>query len=377
MFLWWQKRTEEPAQVAIEEAQHEIEELKHELSSTVGLTRPSIVSKAKYNKWVVAEDNRNVGAQVREEHAGLISQRDETRNEFLEATHERTNLTRQQREAAAERVRAHRAAMQARGRELKSRREDQETTARTAKEQYLQYGQRNAQIHGTELRERLLESRAEKDEERRRNAQSLKQAQLERAEQFQEMTARQISERRDRVARIRSETTGEAVEASKQYFIQSRKAVADDVRESVTAWKTEVSANFQQALAHAKVQRQAAEETRRNVIDGKKILTEERKRQAGEVRDSIKQIELHKEHLKLSSEFSKREGHDATFESRFVPAEQAIAVEISTYEQVATSHRDELAKRADKPRAEITGRPAWNTFFGNPHDGGFFKLWFN
>lgn len=378
MFLWWSRKApDESAQTAIEEEQHEIEDLKQELGSAVGLTRPSIVSKAKYNKWVVAEDNRNVGSTMREEHAGLVSQRDESRTEFLEATHERTNQTRQQREAASERVRQHRAAMQARGRNIKSQRGEAEATARTAKEQYLQYGQRNAQIYGTEQMERLRESRSERDEERRRNAMMQKQAMQDRAEQFQEATARQISERRDRVARIRHETNPEVAESSKQYFKHTRKLVADDVRESVCEWKKETQANFETALGHAKVNKQCAEETRKNAIDGKKLLVEERRRQAGEMRDSIKQIELHKEHMKLSTEYTKREGHDTTFESRFVPAEQAIAVEISSYDQIANTHREELAKRAGQPRVE-TGRPAWNTFFGNTHDGGFFKSgwWF-
>lgn len=75
--------------------------------------------------------------------------------------------------------------------------------------------------------------------------------------------------------------------------------------------------------------------------------------------------------MKLSTEFTKREGHDSAFEGRFVAPEHAIAVERSSYDTLANTHREELAAR-DKPPREVS-RPNWVQYFGNTHDGGFFK----
>lgn len=78
--------------------------------------------------------------------------------------------------------------------------------------------------------------------------------------------------------------------------------------------------------------------------------------------------------MKLSTEFTKRETHDAAFEGKYVGAEQAITVEVSSYDTLANTHREGLAER--KPPREV-GRPDWVQYFGNTHGGGFFKPgWF-
>ena len=150
MFLWWSKKKEEvetPEEIA--EKQAEIDELRQELSSAT-LQRSSNVSKGKFSKWAVAEDKRAIGNAVRAEMDAASTQRDEIRNEFLEQGHERITGLRQQREAAAQRVRDHRAAMQARGQQQKSHEADNAATARTRREAYLQHAVKLAQIHGAE-----------------------------------------------------------------------------------------------------------------------------------------------------------------------------------------------------------------------------------
>ena len=96
MFLWWSSNNKEKQE--LEEKQQQVDELRDELANAK-LTRPSNVSKAKYNKYVVTEDNQAVGNAVREENSELMSQRDTTRSEFLEAGHERAQAAREQRGA--------------------------------------------------------------------------------------------------------------------------------------------------------------------------------------------------------------------------------------------------------------------------------------
>ena len=291
MFLWWSKKKDESVKEAIEEEQHEVDDLKQELN-TASLSRPSAVSRAKFSKWAVAEDNRLIGNAMRQEHEGLVTQREETRNEFMEASEKRTQQFRQQREAAAKRVQEHRAAMQERGRQLKGTMSDRQGTLRAAREAYQRYSQDQARIYGAETRERMLERRAEEEESRRLAARNLKFEMMERQQAFKEQHDQLISERRDRVDRIRKETHPDAAVSARQYFIDQRKAIADDVRESVCEWKKETAANFQVALDHAKLNKQDADETRKRVIDGRALLVEQRRQDASEMRDCIKQVRL-------------------------------------------------------------------------------------
>jgi hypothetical protein len=374
MFLWWSKK-KDGIEATIDETQHEIEELRTELTTST-LTRPSPVSKARYNKWVVAEDNRTIGEKMRLENDEFTSQRESTRNEFMEAGHERAQAAREQREAAGERVRQHRADSQARAAEIKSEMEERNAHMREVKASWQQQAVRNAHIYGTEQRDRVLEERARTEESRRHAAMTLKQNALDRQEDFKASTARSLEEKRQRVARIRAETRPEVVQAAKAYFYERRKDVADDVRQSVRTWKSEASYRQQDALERARVNHEAGVQSRENAIDGKRLLQEHRRQEAGEVRDSIKVIELHREHLKLSAEAAKREVHDDAFESKFVPPPQAQIVETSAIDQVANSHRDELAAREGQlPRPRQGAN--WNTFFGNTNHDGFFNSWFS
>ena len=154
--------------------------------------------------------------------------------------------------------------------------------------------------------------------------------------------------------------------------------MADDVRQSVGDWRAERAYNNADALERARQNRDDGLESQRNAIDGKKILEAQRRQAASEMRDSIRAIELHKEHMKLSSEAAKRELHDDAFENKFVPPPQAVTVETSTLETVANSHREELAARGGLP-VRATGKPDWMSFFGNTSrssQDGFFNGWF-
>lgn len=377
MFLWWTKKKEEADVLAdIEQAKHEIDDIRQDLTSAQ-LVRPSPVSKAKYSKWAVAEGNRKVGDSMRDQHDGLMSQRRETREEFIDAMHGRTEAAKEQREAAAERVRQHRANMAERGKQVKSLTNNQMTSKQDLRDQYKQEGARNAQIHGVELRERLVESRAERDEARRLAAQREKQAMFERAEAFQDATSRDIEAKRERVARIREQTRPQVAEESKQMFYYGRKAVADDVRESVGEWKKEQQANYMSALLRARSNRKSAQDTRKSAFDEKISLQESRRSDATAIRNNIKQIELHREHMKLSEEFTKREVHDEAFENKFVDSDDAAIVQSSSYDTLANQHRDGLDpdEIANRP---ADGRGNWMQWFGNPNDDGFFggKSWF-
>ena len=371
MFLWWRiTKKDEPEP---EELEKEIEELKAELQ-TSALTRPSNVSKGKYNKWLVAEDNKGIGGAVRQEVQELATQREETRNEFLEQGHERAQNARDQREAAAERVKQHKKAMQEKGKQVVAEMNKGRTTARERRDEYQQHATRINQQYGAEQRERLHESIAAKEERRREAAQNVKQAMIDRAEAYQDMTQRQMEEKRERVARIREETNGHGFVEGKKHFQNVNQRNASDVRESIGEWMREKEANKRTVLMEARLKRFEAQEAFKRAVDGKKILEEKRKQDAGEMREGLRMCQLHKEQMKLSAEFQRRERHDDAFETGFVAPEQAITVEISAYETIATTHRTELSHR-DMTQSRAPSGGNWIQQFQRV-DGGFFTNWF-
>lgn len=377
MFLWWSNSNGDPEKstTAIENTQHEIEELRHELS-TATLSPPSNVSKAKYNKWIVAEDNQKVGMEGRLQINELSHRKEVARQQFKETMAERTTECRQQREAASARVREHRLKMQERGQRTKEQTDAQVAQARAMKLAWKQHGARNAKIYGETLRERVLEEKEMQLETRRHEANEYKASALARAQRFADESERTLEEKRQRVQRIRQETAPEVAAQSKEQFYLKRKETAEDVRQSIKDWKVEQMEHRSEFVEKTAMNHKRAVDTRNAMIDERVGLQQARAQDASNIRMNVKEMELHKEHMKLSDEAWKRESHDDAYVGRFVHPQQAELVASSLVEQVANTHRDELAARGSRPSSPGGGKPNWNTFFGNTHKNGFFHKLF-
>lgn len=303
MFLWWSSNSKKTAtpQANAELAQREIDSLAEELASAT-LARPSPVSKARYNKWAVVESNRQVGDQMRNDGDGLNSQRRSMRSQFLQEGNQRAQTAREQREAAAERVRQYREYNASRGAQGKANQQESKRMTEEQKAAWQEHGAQTALVQGVEQRERVIESRAEREEARRVAAVQHKQGAAERAADFHEATKKQIMEKRSRVARIRAETQPEVAAASKQHFFSRRKGVADDVRQSVRDWRVEQQYRKEEALARAREHHDMAVSAQTGAIDQQIFLQEARRQQASMMRGDIKSIEQRKEMARLSQE---------------------------------------------------------------------------
>lgn len=376
LFLWWRSITSAgkdevgPEEIAIDETvKQEVVEMEETLNH-MSVARPSVVSKGKYNRWATAESKRLEGEQSRTEMESLEEQRHKTTAEFLEHQHERTAQAKEQRETAAERVRQHKADMQAKALEAKHELEERRQADTRRKAQWQETTLKLAQVHGTDQKERVLESRTELSTDRRNAAADAKQAEQDRAEEYKATVMRKLEEKRQRVALIRAQTTPDVARQAKEHFVKARRDVANDVRASVRDWKAEKGYNHQQKLTMAKLNRTAAQMTRGSVIEQRNVLLEARQKDATAIRNNLQAIKDKKVHLKLSAEIKKREAHDEAFESRYVAAAQAEAVVGSTYDTLANTHRDELAAREGRP-SRIVGKPNWFPFFGGVTGGWF------
>uniref|UniRef100_A0A7S2IKZ7 Uncharacterized protein n=1 Tax=Haptolina brevifila TaxID=156173 RepID=A0A7S2IKZ7_9EUKA len=354
----------------MDETKQEIAEMQ-EMVNTSTITRPSPVPKSKYNKWAVADYNRQIGDEGRAHYAALDSQRKRDQAEFLEGGQERAILAKQQREAALERVRQYRAEMAERGSTVKSNVDELAAEQKRLRQQKLDQGADLARMYGVEQRDRILESKTERFEELRQHATMHKDGEAERAAIFAAAAERELQEKRDRVARIRAETKPEVARSSKAFFFSLRKAVADDVRSSVSDWAQESSFNAALSLARAKSNRDEAYRARKGGSDGKHLVEEKRQEDANAMRMNIQAIEDKKQHQKLSDAISKRDTHDKAFESKFVSENEAELVTTSNYDALASKHQQELKEREGKPPGRIIGKPDWFPLFNG---GGWFGL---
>ena len=367
MFLWWRNLTQgEPSvdvEIETEKTKQEISELQ-ELMNTVTLARPSTVSKGKFNKWAVSEANRLSAESSRLEQEALESQRQTDRAEYQEATTERSQSIRVQREAATARVQDHKKKMAQRATQTRGELAVKAAANKAQREETLRENVRIAQMHGQEQRERVLESRTEKYESRRQAATEHKQGEADRANEKQQKQQKELEAKRERVASIRAETDPSIARNAKALFQEQREAIAKDVRASVQDWKMEKEYRKIQHLEQSKQIHDYYVKVQEAAIDGKAILREQRKKEADQVRRDIQLISDRKTHMKLTAQAAKREHHDESFESKYVAPQQADVVVTSAFDALGNTHRDELALKEGKPGRAI-GKPDWFNFFSN------------
>lgn len=118
LFLWWESTFAKVADPMIHEQREdlkrsereEIADMENQLS-LMELTRPSNVSKAKYNHWLVADHKRLRGEEKRAEAEAVRTRNKTSAISFLNAVHDRTLQHHTEREAAAEAVRGQQAAL--------------------------------------------------------------------------------------------------------------------------------------------------------------------------------------------------------------------------------------------------------------------------
>ena len=339
-----------------EEEKKEIEEMETRLGSP-SISKPSSVSKAMYNKWLVMEEKRMQGELGRVELDAIMDRSRTSTTSFLDSWHDNVAAAKAQREAAAERVRKHREAQAQRGAHVRDQVEEQRQQLKVVKSSWVVDG---AAIH-KEHKERLEVSRNEKYSKARASARALKQRELDRAAASVAECERQLEEKRQRVARIRDETKPEVVKSSKEMFYSQRLDVANGVRENVSNWRSETEQHAAEAYARAQANRAAAYGSRSNAADGKAALVESNKQTASAMRTSLESINARKSYLKLTTAAAKRNNHDEAYEAKFVGTAEATAIVSSPVDKLANAHR---ADGLPSKRGSIIGKPNWRLPFG-------------
>jgi len=356
-------------------------------------SRPSHVSKARYKKFLAAEENRKKGEELRQQKQEIEARRKELAETYHKRFVAQSQSARAQREAASNKVREHFARLADFGSEtrrmLRSARDravgvspvasSPASQRREAAAELLRRKQAVAQQQlaaEARQREKLAQERAEKLEENHATALKVKADERERAQAKAETMEQELRAKQERVAKIREETSSKVVTASKQFFYLQRKEVADDVRESVSSWKVEQeeqgNAQYQKAQAH----RREAQRSRDNAIDSRPVMAAKNLQVGRSEREKLSVVAEERRQEQYESDLKARKGFAESFYDRWVNPEQAEELESSPLEKLANAHRNDNESQASSRMTgkTLADRGAWNAFFAK---NGFFSSWWS
>ncbi len=378
MFLWWltptvQKDLFEREEREETERQERLEIQESERAMMQSFSKPSKVSKARYNQWLVSEEKRFQGEEGRAETDYHKQRSMASAVSFASAIHERTQMSHAERQEAAERVRMLKAGIAAKGQEARRQAEQARAKSGELKEEWRSLGSQNRMTHGVEQRQRVLESRKQKREANHSDAYEYKQRIADQAAEQAAREERALEEKRATVARIRAETATQCVQSAKEFYYSGRKQTADAVRADVSEWADEKQRNFNHALARARANKAAAVSSQEAAADGRADLELINRQTAEDMKVSLQAVRERREHLKSVDALKKRRAYEDAINAQFVTKAEARMVEESSLSQMANAHRDELASREGKP-GRIIGKKDWRAYvFGGT---GWFTNWF-
>ena len=172
-----------------------------------------------------------------------------------------------QRERRAERVREHKAANMAQG--VRCREEIMTALSERSKAdlERKRMGARNQRKLGYELTQRVIESRHALEGKHAKDASELRQVETERLRTAYEARAAALEEKREKVAKMRSEE-GKSLPTARYECYWRRKQTADDVRLSVGNWRVETEENAAEFADRAKSNRELAISNFKGAVEG-------------------------------------------------------------------------------------------------------------
>ena len=197
-------------------------------------SRPSHVSKARYKKFLAAEENRKKGEELRQQKQEIEARRKELAETYHKRFVAQSQSARAQREAASNKVREHFARLADFGSEtrrmLRSARDraagvspvasSPASQRREAAAELLRRKQAVAQQQlaaEARQREKLAQERAEKLEENHATALKVKADERERAQAKAETMEQELRAKQERVAKIREETSSKVCARATAY----------------------------------------------------------------------------------------------------------------------------------------------------------------
>uniref|UniRef100_A0A7S2HSP6 Uncharacterized protein n=1 Tax=Haptolina brevifila TaxID=156173 RepID=A0A7S2HSP6_9EUKA len=316
--------------MASPEEQQEIEELNQLISSSSGSIRESPITAAKYNRWLVGEQNRGAGSVVRREVDHLNNARQdfhtrhkeygqslkEAGNEQMRRDHEKVEMMRQQNLAKGAMVKAEVIA--------------QKAQEQKQKEEWMAHG-RTLGARAQMQKQRIRDVVGEGSKRVAEMAAKTKQEELDYERELAGVRSKLLQDNKSEVEKVRNETADEVIDASKEFAFEQRKSLAFTTKAAEAAWKDERNVNTKNFLAKAHANKADAQASRAKAKELREEIEATRREVANVARKQQQSNKEQKDKIIMFASGGIKDTHDQIYRKKYVPTDAANKLQNSKY----------------------------------------------
>jgi hypothetical protein len=308
--------------------QEEIDELTTMFSSPGSLARDSPITAAKYNRWLVGEQNREVGGAVRGEIESLRRDRQNAAGKHREygkslvsrerENHDKISYDQMQRDNLAKGLRVKAEVMAQKAQEAKQ------------KQEWIAHG-KNLAMKDQLQRQKIRQVVGENSKRVAEMTAIAKQEELDYERNLREVRDKLKNDNIAEVKKVRSETADEVIDAAKEFSFEQRKSLAFATKAAESAWKDERAAHTKAHLAKARANRAEAVASRQKAKELREEIITSRQVVANAARKQMLSNKEAKEKTITFAAGGVKDTHDTIYKKKFVPKAAAEALAKSKY----------------------------------------------
>ena len=310
----------------------EAEEM-HELMEMLGgdsCGRTSDVTASRYNRWLLAETNREIGHKLKMEKESNLQNRREIQEQHKKYGNQLYKQSREQMNRDKQIVEMTKQQNLAKGQMVKADVIAQKAQAEKQKQEWQAHGRALAnrdQMQKKKIREVVGENS-------KRVAQmtaKAKQEEMDYERELAEVRDKLLADNKAEVAKVREETADEVIDAAKEFAFEQRKSLAFATKADTAAWKAEADQHRKAHIEKAQANREAARASRERAKLLREEISKSRREIATAARKQQQSNKDQKEKMQYFGAAGVKDTHDSVYKKKFVPAEAAKAMKESKY----------------------------------------------
>ena len=310
--------------------QSELDDLNAMISTGGSSLRDSVITAAKYNRWLVGEQNRKAGDMVTQEVTHLRTARVDFQNRhrqygasLKEASREQLRRDKQLHEMCREQN------LQ-KGQQVKAEVLAQKAQEEKQKQEWMAHGRALAardQMQKKKIRDVVGENSKRVAE----MTAKAKQEELDYERELAGVRQKQLADNKAEVEKVRAETADEVIDAAKEFAFEQRKSLAFSTKAAEAAWKDERTAHTKAHLAKARQNKADAEASRAKAKQLREEIVTSRQQVAGAARKQQQSNMEQKQKITMFAAGGVKDTHDTVYKKKYVPAEAAKQMQTSKY----------------------------------------------
>lgn len=310
--------------------QEEIDELQTMFQSSSGVTRDSHITASKYNRWLVGEQNREVGSQVRGEVDALRKDRTGAASKHREYGASLKRQSREQMSRDKQQYELNKETNLQKGLRVKAEVMAQKAQEEKQKQEWIAHG-RNLAMKDQLQRQKIKQVVGENSKRVAEMTAIAKQEELDYERNLREVRDKLKADNIAEVQKVRNETADAVIDAAKEFAFEQRKSLAFATKAAEAAWKDERNAHTKAHLAKARqnkadavASRQKAKELREEIITSRQVVANAARKQQQSNKEA-------KDKTVMFAAGGVKDTHDTIYKKKFVPKAAAEALTRSKY----------------------------------------------